>query len=159
MALTAGQVESVQLYSGIESQVVEATEGTSISANAWYIGDLVKFAGDGKVDAVASTLAISGIAGATCTGVDNTKFDLFLLDPAAIYVMRIEDGEESALAYVGEISGVSFTLGLQRIDISETTTNDIYIIGVHPSDVGAADAGVNEGRLLVRFCYGNFIGV
>ena len=159
MALTAGQVESVQLYSGVESQVVQAHEGTSISALAWYKGDLVKFAGDGKVDAVATTLAISGIAGASATGTDNTHFDLFLLDPAAIYLMRIESGEESALAYVGEISGVDFTLGLQRIDISETTTNDIYIVGVYPPDAGVADAGVDEGRLLVRFCYGNFIGV
>ncbi len=158
MALSAGQVKSVELYSGVESQVVEATEPSG-TVNYFYKGDLVKFNGSGQIAAVASTGVVSGIAGATCTGTAGTEFDLALLDPAAIYVIRIEDGEESALAYVGEISGLDFTTGIQRIDISQTAQNDIYIVGVHPSDVGAADAGLNEGRLLVRFCYENFIGV
>ena len=158
MALSAGQVKSVELYSGVESQVVEASEPSG-TALLFYQGDLVLWNGSGQIAAVATTLAIAGIADSDCTGTSGTKFGLALLDPAAIYVMRIEDGEESALAYVGEISGVSFTTGLQRIDISETTTNDIYIVGVHPSDIGVADAGINEGRLLVRFCYYNFIGV
>lgn len=160
MALSAGQVKSVCLYSGVESQVVEAQEGTSISANAWYGGDLVKFAGDGKVDAVATTGAISGIAGATCTGTDNTRFDLFLIDPAAIYVMRMENGKYSALAYVGSKFGLNFTLGLQRIDQNDTSTVDIYIVGIHPSDKHAdGSTGLDEGRVLVRFNYDIFIGV
>ena len=158
MALSAGQVKSVELYSGVESQVIEASEPAG-TALYFYQGDLVKWNGAGQIAAVASTLAIAGIADSDCVGTAGTKFGLALLDPAAIYVMRIESGEESALAYVGEISGVDFTTGVQRIDISETTTNDIYIVGVHPDDVGTSDAGVDEGRLLVRFCYGNFTGV
>lgn len=158
--LTVGLVESVHLYSGVESQVVEAQEGTGISANAWYKGDLVKFAGDGKVDAVATTGAISGIASATCTGTDNTKFDLFLIDPAAIYEMRVEYGKYSALAYVGNKYGLNFTLGTQRIDIDDTSTVDVYIVGIHPSDKHAdGSTGLNEGRVLVRFNYDIFIGV
>ena len=159
MALTAGQVESVHLYSGVESQPIECQEGTGISPNVWYKGDLVKFAGDGKVDAVATSGAIAGIAGATATGTDDTHFDLFLINPAAIYEMRVEDGKYSALAYVGNKYGLNFTLGLQRLDINDVTTVDVYIVGIHPSDVGVAAAGLNEGRVLVRFNYDIFIGV
>ena len=159
MALSAGQVKSVELYSGVESQVVGVQEGTSITALDWYKGDLVKFAGDGKIDAVATTGAISGIAGASCTGVDNTKFDLFLIDPAAIYLMRMEDGKLSALAYVGNKYGLNFTLGLQRIDQNDTSTVDVYLVGIYDADKGVADAGINEGRVLVRFNYDIFIGV
>ena len=160
MALTAGQVESVQLYSGVESQVVEAQEGTSIEANVWYKGDLVKFAGDGKVDAVATTGAISGIAGSAVTRTSDTKFDLFLIDPAAIYEMRVEYTKYSALAYVGNKYGLNFTTGMQRVDPDNASTVDIYIVGIHPSDKHAdGSTGLDEGRVLVRFNYDIFIGV
>ena len=158
MALSAGQVKSVELYSGVESQPIEASEPSG-TVNFFYKGDLVKFNGSGQIAAVASTGAIAGIAGSTATGTANTTFDLALLDPAAIYVMRMLTTSNSALAYVGEISGLDFTTGIQRIDISKTTQNDIYIVGVHPSDVGASDAGIDEGRMLVRFGYIAFAGV
>lgn len=159
MALTAGQAKSVELYSGVESQVVDAYEGTSISANAWYAGDLIVFAADGAVDTVGATGAFSGIASDSCTGTDSTKFELFLIDPAAIYEMRVEDGKLSAIAYHGNKFGLNFTAGLQRIDPDETSAVDIYVVGTHPSDTGTALAGINEGRMLVRFNYDIFIGI
>ena len=73
--------------------------------------------------------------------------------------MRVEDGKYSALAYVGNKYGLNFTLGLQRLDIDDVTTVDVYIVGIHPSDIGVAAAGLNEGRVLVRFNYDIFIGV
>ncbi len=158
--LTAGLVESVHLYSGVESQPIQVTEGTSLGANVWYKGDLVKFAGDGKVDAIASTGEISGIAGSAVTRTSDTKFDLFLIDPAAIYEMRVEYGKYSALAYVGNKYGLNFTAGMQRINIDDVSTVDVYIVGIHPSDTHAdGSTGLDEGRVLVRFNYDIFIGV
>jgi len=159
MALAAGAVESVQLYSGVESQVVPAQEGGTLSANAWYKGDLVVFAADGAVDTVGATGAFSGIASDACTGTDDTKFELFLIDPAAIYMMRVETAKNSAIAYLGNAYGLNFTAGTQRIDPDNASTVDIYVVGQHPSDVGVAGAGVDEGRMLVRFNYDVFIGI
>lgn len=160
MAYTEGQVESVQLYSGIERQPIEAQEGDGVSANAWYKGDLVTFTSDdGLVDDIASTGAISGIAGDTAVGTDYTKFDLFLIDLAAIYLMRVEDGALSARAYIGNKYGLNFTKGLQRVDPDETSSVDIYIVGIHSADVGASNVGINEGRVLVRFNYDIFTGI
>ena len=158
MALTAGQVESVQLYSGVESQVIEMTGGTHGSATTWYRGDLVVTA-SGLVNAVGSTGAFTGIALANASATSSTKLDIALVDPAAIYQVRIESGEESARAYIGEAFGLSWTAGVQRIDISETTNVDVYLVGIHPSDIGVASAGIDEGRVLVRFNYDIFTGV
>lgn len=158
--LTAGLAPSFRLYSGVESQPIRCMEGTGISANAWYKDDLVKYAGDGKVDAVASTGAISGIADAACTGTDDTEFDLHLIDPAAIYLCRVEYGKYSALAYRGNKYGLNFTAGMQRIDIDDVSTVDVYIVGIYYEDTHAdGTTGLDEGRVLVRFNYDIFIGV
>jgi len=158
--LTAGLAESVLLYSGVESQMAPFTmeNGTHGSATTWYKGDLVVTA-SGLVNAVASTGAITGIAMAAASATSYTDIDIALIDPAAIYVMRIEYGEESARAYIGEAHGLQFTAGMQRLLLSAHATPDVVVVGVHPSDVGAASAGVDEGRLLVRFNYDIFTGV
>lgn len=159
MALSVGYVESVQLYSGIERQPVVVEEAAGVSANAWYKGDLVKCNGAGLFATVATTGVINGIAGAAATGTDYTDFELALIDPAAIYLMRVEDGKLSARAYIGCKYGLNFTLGLQRVNIDETSAVDIYIVGIYDADKGTASAGINEGRVLVRFNYDIFIGV
>jgi len=159
MALATNAVKSVELYSGVESQVVEVQEAASIAANVWYDGDLVTTA-SGLVSAVASTGAIAGIAGATCTGTDYTKLDLFLIDPAAIYVMRMASTDYSARAYIGEAHGLTFTAGAQRILLSAYATPDVVVVGIHPSDKHAdGSTGLAEGRILVRFNYDIFTGV
>ena len=155
--LTAGLVESIHLYSGVESQVIEMENGTHGSATTWYKGDLV-LAASGLVNSVASTGQITGIATAAASATSYTDIDIALLDPTAIYIMRIAYGSNSARAYIGEAHGLSFTAGTQRIDLTAHATEDVYVVGIYPKDVGTASAGVDEGRMLVRFHYDVFTG-
>ena len=159
MALSAGQVESVQLYSGIESQAVDMQEGASVTATTWYKGDLVTTS-SGLVTAIASTGAIAGIALAKATAVDYAKVGIALIDPAAIYVMRMASTDYSARAYIGEAHGLTFTAGVQRILLSAHATPDVVVVGIHPSDTHTdGSTGLAEGRILVRFNYDIFTGV
>ena len=160
MALTAGQAESVQLYSGVESQVVTMENSTHGSATTWYRGDLV-VTSSGLVNDIGASGAFTGIALANASATSYTDIDIALIDLSAIYLMRIESGEESARAYIGEAFGLSWTAGVQRIDISETTAGsvDVYLVGIYPEDIGVASAGVDEGRVLVRFVHDVLAGV
>lgn len=159
MALAVGAVESVQLYSGVHSQVVEMEQSTGAVAGTWYDGDLILTSG-GLVSGVMTTGVINGIALADSTTVDYAALNVALIDPGEIYVMRMEDGKYSTRAYVGNKYGLNNTAGQQRINQDETSSVDVYIVGIHPSDKHAdGSTGLDEGRVLVRFNYDIFIGV
>lgn len=156
--LTAGLAISIQLYSGVESQVVQMENGTHGSATTWYKGDLV-LAASGLVNSVASTGQITGIATAAASVTSYTDIDIALLDPAAIYLMRMKYGSNSARAYIGEAHGLAYTAGMQRVDLTAHATEDVYVVGIHPSDKHAdGSTGIDEGRVLVRFHYDVFTG-
>lgn len=160
MALTAGQVESVQLYSGVESQVVDMQEGASATTASWYKGDIIVTT-SGLVTGVGASGAFTGIATAQATAVDYAKLGIALVDLSAIYLMRMATTTNSARANIGEAFGLSWTAGIQRIDTSATTAGsvDVYLVGIYPEDIGVASAGVDEGRVLVRFVHDVLAGV
>lgn len=159
MALSAGQVKSVELYSGVESQVIAIPQGTSTTSASFYQGDLVTLT-SGLVTGVADHDTITGIAATRATAVDYAGVPIALLDPAAIYVMRVGSAQYSVRTILGQKFDVVFTVGLQRVDTGTTGNDDIYIVAIHPSDKHAdGSTGILEGRVLVRFSYTNFIGL
>ena len=159
MALSAGQAESVRLYSGIESQPVGMENGAHGTATTWYKGDLVKTA-SGLVNAIASTGAITGIALAASSATTNADIDIQLLDPAAIYLMRVQSSDYSAIAYVGESCALDFTKGVQRVNADSASPADVTVVGIYGPDKHADGAtGILEGRVLVRFNYICFTGI
>lgn len=157
--LTAGQVESVELYSGEKSQVVEMQNSTHGSATTWYKGDLVVTA-SGLVNAQAAVGAITGIAMDDASITSYERIDIALIDPAAIYVMRMEYDDYSARALIGLKYPITYSTGYQRINSDSQSNPDVYIVGIHPSDkLANGSTGIVEGRVLVRFIYTTFIGV
>lgn len=137
--------ESVMAYSHFEPNVVEAQEASG-SANDWYENDLVKFDGSGQT-VIATAGIIAGIARKRATGTQATAYELELLDPNAIYVMRAEGSTATAQANVGEAFDINYTAGGHYVDTSSTSNKEVYIVGIHKGDA----VGTSGGRYLVRF--------
>jgi hypothetical protein len=137
--------ESVMAYGEYTPQVVEAQEASG-SANDWYENDLVKLNGSG-LTVIATAGIIGGIARKRATGTANTKYELELLDPNAIYVIRAEASTATALVNVGEAFDINYTAGAHYVDTTATSNKEVYIVGIHPGDA----VGTSGGRYLVRF--------
>lgn len=142
---------SVELYSGLNPQVVDIQEAAAGSANDFYDGDLVKCDGSGEL-VIATAGAIQGIARKTATGTASTEIPVELIDIHSIYSARYK-ASATAEALIGDILDFTFTAGAHTLDESGATT-DVYCVGLHPFD----SVGTSGGRLLVRFLYSILTG-
>lgn len=160
MAYSAGDVPSVQLYSGVESQMApnRAWE-TAGSANDWYKNDLIiyDFTGSGShptVTAVVGSVdAINGIAMAAATGTTGTAFDVALLDPSAIYKMYTDSSNPPGPELVGHGYDLDYSVGQQRLNTQSHTVDELYVVGIDEDNYA-----VNESPIYIRFSYKVFIG-
>ena len=160
MAYSAGDVPSVQLYSGVESQMApnRAWE-TSGSANDWYKDDLILYdvTGSGShptVTVVASAVnEIDGIAMAAATGTTGTAFDVALLDINAIYKMYTDSASAPDPSLVGHGYDLDYTVGKQRCNTQSHTVDELYVVGINEDDYAT-----NESAIYVRFSWEVFVG-
>jgi len=159
MSYSAGDVPSVQLYSGVESQMApNRCQEASATALDWYKDDLVEFDLTGSTQYVCiadvpdSATVIGGIAMAACTGVTGTKLDVALLDPGAIYKMYMDNASYAAPSLVGHAYDLVYTAGTQRVTDTSHTANEVIVVGINEDDYAT-----NEGIVYVRFtfkCFG-----
>lgn len=133
---------SVELYSGLNPQVVEIQEAAAGSANDFYDGDLVKITSGELVIGTAG--AFMGIARKTATGTASTEIPVELLDVHSIFTGRVASGTTTAETYLGDILDYTFTAGAHTLAIGGTT--DVYCVGLHP-----VDGALAGGRILYRF--------
>jgi len=161
MAYSAGDVPSVQLYSGVESQMCpNRCQEASATALDWYKDDLIEFDLTGSTqyvciaDVADSDLTIGGIAMAACAGVTGTKLDVALLDIGAIYKMYMDSSSPAAPGLVGHGYDLVYTKGEQRVTDATHTANEVNIVGINEDDYATS-----EGVVYVRFSYYCFEGV
>lgn len=161
MAYSAGDVPSVQLYSGVESQMApnRAWE-TAGSALDWYKDDLIAYdlAGSGAhptVTTVASSAAdINGIAMADSTGTAGIAFDVALLDITAIYKMYMDSTSPPAPTLIGKAWDLVYTKGVQRVTDAAHGNEEVIVVGIPENYYN-----VNESPVYVRFSYKVFTGI
>ena len=161
MPYSAGDVPSVQLYSGVESQMCpNRCQEASATALDWYKDDLIEFDLTGSsqyvciADVPDAKDNIGGIAMAACVGVTGTKLDVALLDITAIYKMYMDADSPAAPSLVGKAWDLVYTKGLQRVTDAAHGNEEVIIVGINEDDYAT-----NEGVVYVRFSYKSFAGV
>jgi len=138
-------VASIDRYTPGNPVVIKGLEGAS-QTSTFLAGDPVKFSAGYVV--VATEGDMNGIARRNPTGTQSSTIEVELIDPNAVYSVRLSTGTTHAQALVG--TNVDFQFTTPGAMCMEDGTTDAYVVGLDERDA----VGTSGGRLLIRFHYG-----
>jgi len=134
---------SVVAYTGLQPQVLNFLE--AVTSGDFEDGDLVEIHTTGKVK-IAVAGNVYGIARRKYTDAVNGVIPVEKINPNEIYVMK-SDGTTDTNQIGLMVDITDFTPGAHLVDTTAGSTDEVTIVGLHPSD----PSGTSGGRVLVTF--------